>query len=82
MTGRHYRWQRRWVIDPVARTLTHDTGLILRATPDGPGEWELRPQNLGEWKTGALKRMDPLSLIKHVKRLMSEAAELWNGRHG
>lgn len=30
MTGKHYNWHRRWVIDPAAQTATHETGWVVR----------------------------------------------------
>lgn len=30
MTGRHYRWHRRWTIDLLAASATHDSGFIAR----------------------------------------------------
>lgn len=54
MTGRHYNWHRRWVVDLAAGTASHDSGLTVAFTAgivfprpecgthcyaDGVGEW-------------------------------------------
>ncbi len=30
MTGKHYNWHRRWILDPAAQAATHDTGWVVR----------------------------------------------------
>lgn len=58
MTGKHYNWHRRWVINLAAGTAAHDSGLTVAFVPgltmprpecgtysyaDGVGEWTGMP---------------------------------------
>ena len=79
MTGKHYNWHRRWVIDLAACTATHDSGLIFAFRQDGAGEWSGHLVNLDAWQTEQLKRMPFPDLVKHARRLAKEAGDayLW-----
>lgn len=79
MTGKHYNWHRRWVVDLAACTATHDSGLIFTFVQDGSGEWVGKPTNLDAWQEEQLKRMPLPDLAKHAGRLAQEAGDayLW-----
>lgn len=79
MTGKHYNWHRRWVVDLAACTATHESGLIFLFQQDGDGEWEGKPCNLDQWQDEQLKRMPLHDLAKHARRLAQEAGDtyLW-----
>lgn len=76
MTGKHYGWHRRWVVDLAASTASHDSGLTVAFTP---GLIQPRPEcgcysyaeGVGEW-TGVPARGDAtlrtwLLLNPHLK---------------
>ena len=80
MTGKHYQWHRRWVIDLAACTATHESGLVFEFRQDGKGEWAGSPTNLDQWQTEQLKSMPFSNLVKHAQRLAREAGDayLWH----
>lgn len=78
MTGRHYSWHRRWIVDLEECTVTHDSGLIVRAVRIPTGDAiDLLPVNLDAWQDKMLQTMPPANLVAHAQRLMREAAEVY-----
>jgi hypothetical protein len=78
MTGKHYGWHRRWIVDLAACTATHDSGLIVRAVRSPAGDaTDFRPANLDEWQNKMLATMPLPNLVAHAKRLMREAVEVY-----
>ena len=77
MTGKHYGWHRRWVVDLAASTATHDSGLIVRAVRSDNAT-DFLPVNLDEWQDKMLATMPLPNLAAHARRLMREAAEVYN----
>lgn len=78
MTGRHYAWHRRWVVDLAACTATHDSGLVLRASraPDAEAT-DFNVENLNTWQAGMLDRMPLPDVLVHAKRLLREGVQVY-----
>ena len=78
MTGKHYGWHRRWIVDLAACTVTHDSGLIAQAVRSPAGDaTDFKPANLDVWQNKMLATMPLSNLIPHVKRLMEEAVKVY-----
>ena len=78
LTGKHYNWHRRWVIDLAAHTATHDSRLVVhfeRAT-DAPA-YDGRAVNLQTWLNSQSGKMPAPDLAKHAARLMREAGQAY-----
>jgi hypothetical protein len=78
MTGKHYGWHRRWIVDLAACTATHSSGLIVRAARTAAGDaTDFLPVNLDEWQQKMLATMPLPNAAAHAKRLMREAVEVY-----
>jgi hypothetical protein len=80
MTGKHYRWQKRWAIDVDARKATHETGLVVA--------FECAPHEEDRPRGQALNAAETLAALipKHgggnapimLRRLAEEADRLYS----
>lgn len=78
MTGKHYNWHRRWVVDLAACTATHDSGLIVRfVRNDAECAWDGEPENMECWLAEHRQRMSGENLLKHAARLLREAGDAY-----
>jgi len=77
MTGKHYNWHKRWVVDLTTCTATHDSGLVFRFSQAESGALDGVSENLDAWQDEQLKRMPLTDLAKHAQRLAKEAAEAY-----
>lgn len=75
MTGKHYGWHRRWIVDLAACTATHDSGLVFKFTQADDGEWDGHAVNLDGWQ--ATQMMPLPDLAKHAQRLAREAGDAY-----
>lgn len=82
MTGKHYNFHRRWVVDLANNTVTHESGLMVTFTrhTDGGGGWDGAVEDANGNATFAILR------AKHgadnaaamLARLMREASEVFS----
>lgn len=79
MTGKHYGWPRRWIVDLATCTAIHESGLIVRfvESQDSPGAWDGTPINAQEWLTSIKNTMPRHDLERHAARLMREAGDAY-----
>jgi len=73
MTGKHYGWQKRWTIDAVALTATHDSGLVVRITGTPP---RAEAVNLEELRPALTAKHGPHNVPPMVGRWLREAEKL------
>lgn len=77
MTGKHYRWQRRWVVDLAARTAIHDSGLIVAFSESRDGAIDGEAVNGDAWIADKWHSMPARDLERHAARLMREAGDVY-----
>lgn len=78
MSGKHRNWHRRWSVDLASGTVTHDSGLIVRATRTLSGDaTDFQPENLDSWQNEMLREMPLPNVVGRAKRLMREAAAVY-----
>jgi hypothetical protein len=77
MTGKHYKWQKRWVVDADTCTATHDSGFLVVFKKAADGGWDGEPIILDRWQDLMSQKMNPFDLMKHTSRLLREAGEVY-----
>ena len=77
MTGKHYNWHKRWIVDLETCTATHDSGLVFKFSQAEADAWDGHPENLDAWQDEQLKRRPLLDLAKHAQRLAKEAGDAY-----
>lgn len=82
MTGKHYNFHRRWVVDLTASTATHESGLMVTFTrhTDGGGGWDGTVSDANGNATFVILRAKhgADNAASMLPRLMREAGEVFS----
>jgi hypothetical protein len=74
VTGKHYKWQTRWTVDPATGVCTHDSGLKVRVEPGGAGAEALNWPEIER----ELAKKHGHNAAAMGQRLLREAREVFN----
>lgn len=80
MTSKHYRWQRRWRVDLVERTATHESGFVVAFAPGRAGE--ALPVNAEAIAAALAPKHGPHNVPAMLARLEREACQAFAEQSG
>lgn len=76
--GKNRTWHREWIVNLLASTAIHSSGLIVEIKYSENGYCDLKTPNLEEWEKLQKLKMNVDDLIRHTQKLCNEGKKAYD----